>query len=68
MDAAAATVHLVPGSREDTAAAARQAAEQPGTFYASHVYHPFFLHGTKTYFLEIWERLGSGLKSKPPTT
>jgi hypothetical protein len=30
-----ATVHQVPGSREDTAATAMQAAEQPGTFYAS---------------------------------
>jgi len=56
-----ATVHQVPGSREDTAAAARQAAGQPGTFYASHVYHPFFLHGTKTYVLEIWEQLGGRL-------
>jgi threonine synthase len=56
-----AAVHQVPGSREDTAAAAMQAAEQPGTFYASHVYHPFFLHGTKTYVLEIWEQLGGRL-------
>jgi threonine synthase len=56
-----ATVHQVPGSREDTAAAARQAAGQPGTFYASHVYHPFFLHGTKTYVLELWEQLGGRL-------
>jgi threonine synthase len=56
-----ATVHQIPGSREDTAAAAMQAAEQPGTFYASHVYHPFFLHGTKTYVLELWEQLGGRL-------
>ena len=56
-----ATVRQVPGSREDTAEAARQAAQQPGTFYASHVYHPFFLHGTKTYVLEIWEQLGGRL-------
>jgi len=55
-----ATVHQVPGSREDTAAA-MQAAGQPGTFYASHVYHPFFLHGTKTYVLELWEQLGGRL-------
>lgn len=52
-----ATVHQVSGSREDTAAAAMQAAGQPGSFYASHVYHPFFLHGTKTYVLELWEQL-----------
>jgi len=56
-----ATVRQVPGSREDTAAAAMQAAGQPGTFYASHVYHPFFLHGTKTYVLELWEQLGGRL-------
>jgi threonine synthase len=56
-----ATVRQVPGSREDTATAAMQAAERPGTFYASHVYHPFFLHGTKTYVLELWEQLGGRL-------
>jgi threonine synthase len=31
-------------------------ADTPGTFYASHVYHPYFLHGTKTYAYEIWEQ------------
>jgi threonine synthase len=51
-------VHPVPGSREDTARAAARAAGEPGVFYASHVYHPFFLHGTKTYALELWEQLG----------
>jgi len=56
-----ATVRQIPGSREDTADAAAQAAGQPGTFYASHVYHPFFLHGVKTYLLELWEQLGGRL-------
>lgn len=56
-----AAVRQVPGSREDTASAAMEAAGQPGTFYASHVYHPFFLHGTKTYVLELWEQLGGRL-------
>jgi threonine synthase len=56
-----AAVRMVAGSREDTAAAAMRAAGQPGTFYASHVYHPFFLHGTKTYALELWEQLGGRL-------
>lgn len=56
-----ATVHQVPGTREDAAAAAMQEAGQPRTFYASHVYHPFFLHGTKTYVLELWEQLGGRL-------
>jgi len=56
-----ATVHRVEGSREDTAAAAAAAADEPGTFYASHVYNPFFLHGTKTYVFELWEQLGGQL-------
>lgn len=56
-----ATVHQIPGSREDTADAAAQAADQPGTFYASHVYHPFFLQGMKTYAFELWEQLGGRL-------
>ncbi|HTZ27920.1 MAG TPA: pyridoxal-phosphate dependent enzyme [Streptosporangiaceae bacterium] len=56
-----ATVHVVDGSREDTAAAAAVAADQPGVFYASHVYNPFFLHGTKTYVFEAWEQLGGRL-------
>ncbi|ATL66607.1 pyridoxal-phosphate dependent enzyme [Nocardia terpenica] len=56
-----ATVHAVPGTREDTAAAAARAADEPGSLYASHVYHPFFLHGTKTYAFELWEQLGGRL-------
>ncbi|WP_367049133.1 pyridoxal-phosphate dependent enzyme [Streptomyces sp. Je 1-332] len=56
-----AIVRRVPGSREDTAAAAAQAADVPGAFYASHVYNPFFVHGTKTYVLELWEQLGGSL-------
>jgi threonine synthase len=56
-----ATAHQIPGSREDTATAAAKAVGQPGTFYASHVYHPFFLHGTKTYIFELYEQLGGRL-------
>ena len=51
----------VPGDREATARAAREAADAPGTFYASHVYNPYFLHGTKTYAYELWEELGGRL-------
>ena len=58
LDAYRARVHRIEGTREDTAAAAAEAADQPGVFYASHVYHPVFLHGTKTYAFEIWEQLG----------
>ncbi len=55
--------HLVtvPGDREATALAARAAAGEPGAFYASHVFNPYFLHGTKTYVYELWEDLGSRL-------
>jgi threonine synthase len=56
-----ASVHRVEGSREDTAAAAAEAADRPGMFYASHVYNPVFLHGTKTYVFELWEQLGGRL-------
>lgn len=56
-----AHVTLVPGDREATAAVARTAADEPGTFYASHVHNPFFLHGTKTYLYELWEDLGGRL-------
>lgn len=45
----------VPGSREDTALAALEAAKD--TFYASHVWNPFFFQGTKTFAFEIWEQL-----------
>jgi threonine synthase len=56
-----ALVHQIPGSREDTADAAAEAADRPDTLYASHVYHPFFFHGTKTYVFELWEQLGGRL-------
>ena len=56
-----AAVHQIPGSREDTADAAAEAADVAGTLYASHVYNPFFFHGTKTYVFELWEQLGGRL-------
>ncbi|MEV7104843.1 pyridoxal-phosphate dependent enzyme [Streptomyces atroolivaceus] len=56
-----ARLETVPGGREAAAAAARTAAGAPGTFYASHVFNPYFLHGTKTYVYEIWEELGGTL-------
>jgi len=51
-----ATLHKIPGSREDTAHAVQNAAQK--YFYASHVWNPFFFHGTKTFAYEIWEQLG----------
>lgn len=45
----------VEGTREDTANAALDAAQDH--FYASHVWNPFFYQGTKTFLYEIWEQL-----------
>ncbi len=56
MRAHGATVELIPGTRQDTAEAAIRRAET--IFYASHNWHPFFLHGTKTLAYELWEDLG----------
>ncbi len=55
-----ATVELIPGDRQATAdaALARSSPETGGTFYASHAWHPFFLHGTKTLAYELVEQLG----------
>ena len=56
MRAHGAVVELIPGSRQDTADAA--VARSASLFYASHNWHPFFLHGTKTLAYELWEDLG----------
>jgi len=55
MRAHGAAVELIPGSRQATADAA--IARSTTTFYASHNWHPFFLHGTKTLAYELWEDL-----------
>jgi threonine synthase len=56
MRAHGAEVTLVPGTRQDTSTAAMQFGGE--AFYASHNWHPFFLHGTKTLAYELWEDLG----------
>ena len=56
MRACGATVELVPGSRQATSDAA--VTRSASVFYASHAWHPFFLHGTKTLAYELWEDLG----------
>ncbi|HWX47689.1 MAG TPA: pyridoxal-phosphate dependent enzyme [Roseomonas sp.] len=54
--AVGAEIELIPGSRQDCADAALAQAKE--IFYASHNWHPFFLHGTKTLAYELWEDLG----------
>jgi threonine synthase len=51
-----ANLKRIEGSRERTAEATMKAASN--IYYASHCWNPFFLHGTKTFALEIWEQLG----------
>jgi threonine synthase len=55
MRAHGATVELIPGNRQATSDAAIAASNR--VFYASHNWHPFFLHGTKTLAYELWEDL-----------
>jgi threonine synthase len=56
--AVGAGVRLVDGDREDVARAAIAEVEASRSFYASHVYNPFFFEGTKTFAYEVWEQLG----------
>lgn len=51
-----ATLIRVPGSREDTARAVKDAAKS--AYYASHSWNPFFFQGTKTFAYEVTEQLG----------
>ncbi len=51
-----ARLTCVPGTREDTAATALEAATH--TYYASHTWNPWFFHGTKTFAFEVCEQLG----------
>ena len=55
MRAYRADVTLIPGTRQDTSDAAMH--HRGAAFYASHNWHPFFLHGTKTLAFELWEDL-----------
>jgi threonine synthase len=61
MQAHGAEVKLVPGTREDVAAAAIDAVERTGAFYASHVWNPWFFEGTKAYVHELHAQLGGTL-------
>lgn len=46
----------VPGDRDATSRAIWDAAQT--TYYASHVWNPYFFAGTKTMAYELWEQLG----------
>ncbi|MDR0769936.1 MAG: threonine synthase [Burkholderiales bacterium] len=50
-----AALNKVPGTREDATAAALAATQN--TFYASHNWSPYFIHGVKTLAFELWEQL-----------
>lgn len=53
IEAHGARIVRVPGSREDTTRAAETAGER--SYYASHNWNPWFLHGIKTWFFEVFE-------------
>ena len=56
ISAVGARVRAIAGDREDVARACQAAAAD--AFYASHVWQPHFLHGTKTIVYEILEQRG----------
>lgn len=51
-----AKINLISGTRDDVRESAIRSAEN--SYYASHVWNPFFFQGTKTFSYEIWEQLG----------
>ncbi len=51
-----ANLFKIPGSREKTAEAVMNAAEN--NYYASHSWNPWFFQGTKTFAFEVCEQLG----------
>jgi threonine synthase len=61
IEAHGAVIHQVPGTREDTAQAAKDFVEETNAFYASHIYNPLFWEGTKTYVYEIFEQMNGHL-------
>ncbi len=58
MAAVGAGIRMVDGDREDVARAAITEVQASRSFYASHVYNPFFFEGIKTLAFELWEQLG----------
>jgi threonine synthase len=58
MQALGATVHKIPGPRRGVTDAALRFCREQGAYFASHVYPPWFVQGTKTAAYEIIEDLG----------
>jgi threonine synthase len=54
---------LVAGGRDAAGREARRRAEA-GVSFASHVWNPFFLEGTRTLAFEIWEQMGGRLPDR----
>ncbi|WP_233549348.1 threonine synthase [Lysinibacillus yapensis] len=61
IEAHGATVHKIPGNRENTSNAAIAMVEERNLFYASHIFNPLFWEGTKTYIYEVFEQLNGKL-------
>jgi threonine synthase len=57
IEAYGAKLEPVPGDRTATSDAAIAAVQSSGATYASHVYDPLFLQGTKTFAFEVFEQL-----------
>jgi|694.fasta_scaffold04358_12 threonine synthase len=57
--AAGANLRVIPGERENASIEAMKAAND--SFYASHVWCPFFIEGVKTLAYELHEQLGKNL-------
>jgi threonine synthase len=53
-----ATLRLVAGPRQRTTEALERHVTESGDFYASHLWHPYFLEGVKTMAFEIVEQNG----------
>lgn len=53
-----AKLHLVDGPRQRTTEALERHVAVTGDFYASHLWHPYFLEGIKTMAFEIVEQNG----------
>ncbi len=51
-----AKISLITGTRDSVKESAMISAKD--SYYASHVWNPFFFQGTKTFSYEIWEQLG----------